>query len=216
VSEWWTYRPDDFLMFSPATYRRLFELYNAEWWPWQLLPLAAGTVVAVALGLPTRLPQRVLALVLASCWLWVAWAFHAQRYATINWGATAFAWAFALQGVLLAALATRLRLRDGPRGGALAMLVVALAWPALGLVLGRSWRDAEAFGFAPDPTAVATLAILLLARGPVAWTLRAVPLAWCVVGGTTLATMDDAHAWLLLGAAVASLPFGEKRDEPIR
>ena len=30
MSEWWTYRLSDFLMFSPRTYHRLFELHNAE------------------------------------------------------------------------------------------------------------------------------------------------------------------------------------------
>ena len=33
MSEWWTYRPSDFLLFAPRTYYRLFELYNAEIWP---------------------------------------------------------------------------------------------------------------------------------------------------------------------------------------
>ena len=30
MSEWWTYRLTDFLLFSPRTYDRLFELYNAS------------------------------------------------------------------------------------------------------------------------------------------------------------------------------------------
>ena len=42
MSEWWTYRLSDFLMFSPRTYHRLFELTNAEIWPLQIVTLAAG------------------------------------------------------------------------------------------------------------------------------------------------------------------------------
>ena len=38
---------------------------------------------------------------LAACWLWVAIAFHATRYATINWAASYFAWAFGLEAALL-------------------------------------------------------------------------------------------------------------------
>ena len=30
MSEWWTYRPSDFLLFSARTYWRLFELHNAQ------------------------------------------------------------------------------------------------------------------------------------------------------------------------------------------
>ena len=31
MSEWWTYRLSDFLMFSGATWYRLLELHNAAW-----------------------------------------------------------------------------------------------------------------------------------------------------------------------------------------
>ena len=37
MSEWWTYRPSDFLMFAPRTYWRLFELHNEAWWPAQAI-----------------------------------------------------------------------------------------------------------------------------------------------------------------------------------
>jgi hypothetical protein len=42
MSEWWTYRPSDFLLFAPRTYYRLFELYNSEIWPLQIVALLAG------------------------------------------------------------------------------------------------------------------------------------------------------------------------------
>ena len=37
MSEWWTYRPSDLLMFAPRTYWRLFELHNESLWPMQVL-----------------------------------------------------------------------------------------------------------------------------------------------------------------------------------
>ena len=53
MSEWWTYRPADFLMFAPRTYWRLFELHNAAWWPAPPLLLLAGLagLVVSVLGL---------------------------------------------------------------------------------------------------------------------------------------------------------------------
>ena len=45
--EWWAYQPSDLLMFSPQTYYRLFELYNAGLWPAQILTLAAGVAIAI-------------------------------------------------------------------------------------------------------------------------------------------------------------------------
>ena len=88
MSEWWTYRLSDFLLFSPRTYWRLFELYNLAIWPAQLAAVGFGLAIAVASpgAAPRRCARRAAAL-LAACWLWIAWAFHLQRYATINWAA---------------------------------------------------------------------------------------------------------------------------------
>ena len=43
MSEWWTYSLSDFLLFSPRTYYRLFELYNLAIWPTQPRDGSAGS-----------------------------------------------------------------------------------------------------------------------------------------------------------------------------
>ena len=48
-SEWWTYSLRDFLLFSPRTYYRLFELYNAAIWPAQIVALGLGLAVLALL-----------------------------------------------------------------------------------------------------------------------------------------------------------------------
>ena len=47
MSEWWTYRPSDFLMFAPRTYWRLFELHNEAWWPAQPLLVLALSLIHI-------------------------------------------------------------------------------------------------------------------------------------------------------------------------
>src|SRR5690349_20103288 len=42
MSEWWSYRLSDFLLFSPRTYHRLFELHNIALWPMHVAALALG------------------------------------------------------------------------------------------------------------------------------------------------------------------------------
>ena len=50
-TEWWTYRLSDLLMFSARSYHRLFELYNQDIWPAQVVALLAGlAVMAGAVG----------------------------------------------------------------------------------------------------------------------------------------------------------------------
>jgi uncharacterized membrane protein len=213
MTEWWTYRLSDFLMFSARTYRRLFELYNAEVWPAHLAAAVLGVVLLAAAW--RRHPPFAAATVgvLAVAWLWVAWAFHLQRYATINTAAPWFAAAFGLEAALLGGCALAgVRWREstahGARGriglGLLAFAVLGL--PLLGATLGRPWTQAEVVGIAPDPTALATLGALLLLRdgdaagsrgtwvGRLAWPL---PILWCLISGATLWTMDAPEAPLL-------------------
>lgn len=199
MSEWWSYRPSDFLLFSARTYHRLFELYNAEVWPihWAALVIALALLFAALRG--GARSARAACMLLALCWLWVAWAFHLQRYAAINWAATWFAAAFAIEGALLllcGVFGARLQV-ETQRGWrvklGLGLLVIALfVQPWLGmLLLGRPWREVELFGLAPDPTALATLGLLLLLRpfAPWAWMLWPIPLLWCLVAATTQWTL---------------------------
>ncbi|MEW6706981.1 MAG: hypothetical protein AB1430_19210, partial [Pseudomonadota bacterium] len=103
MSEWWSYRPADFLLFSPRTYWRLFELHNAQWWPLHGLALA---LMSAALAWWWRSGSaRALWLVLGAGWAFGGWAFHLQRYAGINWAAPWLAAGFFAQALLLLALA---------------------------------------------------------------------------------------------------------------
>ncbi|MES2958676.1 MAG: DUF6064 family protein, partial [Pseudomonadota bacterium] len=217
--EWWTYRPSDFLLFSARTYYRLFELYNADVWPAQLLTSGLGLLLWVALRQGRRAARRAAFALLAMAWLWVAWGFHWQRFAGINWAATWYAAAFGVEAVLLLACALRgpqpdqPALRDGAGKFGMALLLTALlVQPLLGALLGRSWLQAEVFGLAPDPSVLATLGVLLLqtprrcARRPaLAWLLWPIPLLWCALTGMTLATMHADDAWLMPIAALLSL-----------
>lgn len=202
MSEWWTYSLSDLLMFSRATYFRLFELHNLALWPSQLLVVAAGVALFGCLWHGGPKAGRAAAVLLAVAWLHVAWRYLAQRYATIHTGAPYFAIAFVLQAVLLFWLASRKlapRLTE-PIGSlgklALAIALVALAvYPLLAPLGGRPWMEYELFGLAPDPTVALTLGALLLWRAR--WPLWIVPLLWCALSTATLMALQSGQAWML-------------------
>ena len=208
MSEWWTYRPSDFLLFAPRTYYRLFELYNAEFWPLQIVALAAGVTIFALIRSRPAWGGRMIAALLAACWLWVAWAFHWQRYATINWAAGYFAVGFAVEALTLIWIGI---VRDrfqfdsswAPRARiGVAMFIFALiVQPLIGLLLGREWPQIEVFGIVPDPTVVATLGVLLAANR-IHWIAVPIPLLWCLLSGTTLWSMNAADAFILPTAAI--------------
>ena len=213
MSEWWSYRPADFLMFSPRIYWRLFASINEAFWPAQPALIALGMA-----WLARARAQRLAAGALAIASAVVAWAFLWQRFTPINWPAQYFALAFALQAVVLATLAVGggshttdflWRRRTG---------IALIAWALLGHPLlapafGRPWSQAEVFGLAPDPTAIATLGWLLgvEARGAARIALRiALHIArllaalWLAAAAAMLAVMGSWQAIVPFAALAAS------------
>jgi hypothetical protein len=215
MSEWWTYSLSDFLMFSTRTYWRQFELMNRDLWPLPLLALGAGVLLAKAMLRPTAAACRYAFLLLGVGWLWVAWAYHAERYADINTGAPYFSAAFCVQGLMLVWVgllrppASVLKTDAAP--GRLAQAIVTAAivvFPLLAPLSGRSWWQSEVFGMAPDPTCATTLGALLLWRAP--WFLWVIPLLWSAASGATLMELHVSPAWLLpaLALIAAGLRLG--------
>ncbi|MDP3844722.1 MAG: DUF6064 family protein [Oxalobacteraceae bacterium] len=212
MSEWWTYTLSDLLMFSAQTYYRLFELYNREIWPAQILAIGLGIVVLLCLQRAGAWQGRIVAAILAACWIWVAWAFHIERYATINWAARYFVLGFATEALLLIWIGVvrgQLLFRPAAnplrRAGFYLFLFALALQPLIGPAIGRPWPQAEIFGIAPDPTVVATLGILLLAPGRMRWLLLCVPIIWCVISGATLWAMGSADALLMPLIALLAL-----------
>jgi hypothetical protein len=211
MSEWWTYSLFDFLLFAPRTYYRLFELYNAAVWPAQPAVLAAGAAISALIWRGGRWASAVALILLAAAWAWVAWAFHLERYATINWAAEYFAWGFALEAALLFLAPLAVRVRFAPltamnaRIGLAVFAFALVLQPLIGPALGRSWRQAELFGLAPDPTAIATLGVVIALAGRTRWALLLLPLVWCLVSGATLWAMAAPDALLLPLAALLAL-----------
>lgn len=211
MSEWWTYRLSSFLLYSPRTWFRLHELHNAEQWPLHVLALALGIALLVLIRRPGTSAGRAAALILAACWVWVAWAFHLRRYASINFAATYFAAAFVIEALLLVWIGTvrgRLTFESSVplvrRVGFWLFAFALIAQPALGPLAGRNFRQSEYFGIAPDPTVTATLGILLLARRT-RWTLLIVPLLWCATSGAFQWTMRPPDALVMPLVALVAI-----------
>ena len=193
----WSYRLSDFLLFSPRVYRRMFELHNAALWPLPLVMLAIGTAMPALAILRPRQAGRPIAILLAVLWAWVGWSFVWERYATINWVAAYAAPLFAIEALLFLILGgafNRLSFAWRQVRGMAGILLVALAlgYPLLAPMFGRPWHGAEFFGIAPDPTAIATLGFLLVARGRSTLLLYPIPLLWCLASGLTLLAMAQA------------------------
>lgn len=220
MSDWREYRLGDFLLFSPETYWRLFELHNAALWPVHVAAMLALALLFRGAVAGWRWTGVAVGVGLAAAWACVTWIFLAQRYAPINWAighVTPFGWAEA--GLLLLA-GPALSFRDRRAADTAAGIVLtglALAYPALGVLAGRPILQSEVAGLAPDPTAVATLGLLALARpGWPRFALTLLPALWLVLSAATLVAMGAVMGWLPLAAVtVAILPRLSRRRREI-
>ncbi|MFN2381875.1 MAG: DUF6064 family protein [Guyparkeria sp.] len=193
METWLSYRLADLLMFSPGIYARLFERVNEAIWPGHLLLASLTVVLLVLAGTRSLFAHRLAAILLAAAWGWVAWCFFGL-YAEINLAAPWFAALFLAQTGMLLILAA-----IGP-GLALGCLRRIRHWLGLGLALwglvlhpiawlagGRPLAGAELFAVAPDPTAIATVGLLLMARlsGRGRLALLTIPSAWLSISALT-------------------------------
>jgi hypothetical protein len=215
MTEWWTYRPSDFVMVAPRTYWRLMERHNLAAWPVQPALIGLGLVLLALAARGGPRAQRGVAAVVAALWLAVGWFFHAQRYAEIHTAAWWFGALFAVQALLLALAAAAAALPCRPTWlGTVLMAGAVLAAPLLGLATGRALAQAEVLGLMPDPTVLFTLGLL---AGPVApacqvgwrralrWACWPIPLGWSLGSGLTLWNLQAPEAALLPLAALAAL-----------
>lgn len=175
------------LPYDAEAYRALLAAYQAGS-PAIVALLLLGLLAALALGLGRhRAGHRLAAVLLGAAWLWIGWGFHWRHFAGLNFAAPLYAVLFVVQGLVLLTCATRsglpLRWReDWP--ARFGLLLAAAAWigyPLLDLVEGSGLAAARLPGTAPAPTALFTLAMLLLSARRNPWLLVPLPLLACLV-----------------------------------
>jgi hypothetical protein len=217
MGAWRTYSLEDFLMFSPRVYWRLFELANEALWPLPVAALLLGAAMLALVLRPAPWSGRFIGIALGLVWIWVAWSFLWERYAPINWAIAYVAPVFALQGLMLLFWAPAFGGAGGElrRDVGLGLCAYGLALhPLVAMVAGRPIQAAEVFAIAPDPTAIATLGLVCMAQSRAAWPLMIIPLLWCLASALTLYAMGAPDALIPLAAAVAAVAARTGLDRP--
>jgi hypothetical protein len=220
LGDWLSYRPSDFLMFSPRTYWRLFELHNEAWGPlpWVMVAVAVVAIVWIALRSANsgaaRAAMSVTGAGLAAALVFVAWAFVIERYEPINWAAPGLAVLLVMLAVGVAALAWRGERQADPsraqRKMAVGLALFALfGHPLLAPLAGRPLGGAEVIGLTPDPTVIAAIAWLLWHGAPASrpglalWRGAVASALLCAAASAaTLAVMEE---WPALVPSAAAL-----------
>lgn len=208
LDDWQTYRLEDFIPVTPEVYWRLVERINETFWPLHVLAVALGLT---ALLLALRGNTRIALVLLAPAWMSSGIVFHLTYYAELNWAAPYFGWAFLAQAALLlgiGAITGSNKARNHPGNavlwiGTTIATGALIAYPLIATTLGPGASHSETYGLHPEPTAIATLGILLITlRGVFAWLAIPIPFLWCLIGTLTLISLEAYWAALPLAAAV--------------
>lgn len=189
-----SYRLSDFILFSGAAYYRQFELYNQAIWPLHLIAILFVILIFYSLWKKPVSAGRLVSVLLLISWVWVSVFFLYQRFYQIHVIANWYAFGFMLQAGLIGwygfiknqfdyFLTSQIRIYMGS-----AVLVIAfLIYPFIAMITGRSWLQFEMFALAPDPTVLATIAILIMYKAPKV--LYVLPILWLFITTITLSVM---------------------------
>lgn len=186
--EWQSYALQDFVMFGPQVFLRLFERINQDLWPWTLLAVFAALVLPLLLSHQRSASRRVGLFLLACAWGTSGFAFLVSYFGPINWPAVWFGWAFVAQAVLVGFLAVKLSADSLPRlpySAATLWVIAVLGLPWLTVELSGEWRALALFGLAPGTTVAAGVLVSALFTGFARWLYLVIPVFWALFSAAT-------------------------------
>jgi len=207
--DWLSYSLQDFLMFGPQVFLRLFIRLNQDVWPWQLLIVPLTLVVPWLMCRPAPALRRLAVWLVAAAWVGSGAVFLVRYFGEINWPAVWFGWAFVAQGALMVAVAAFCHLEAIPKGrtGVFAGLwltsVVVLPW--VPVLQSGELGTLAVFGLTPDVTLAASSLVLAMMPRALLWSLLPIPLLWVLFSAATYWALQ--MVWLLLLPAATLILF---------
>jgi hypothetical protein len=175
--------------FSRAEVFWVFARYNEAVWPAPIVLYALALVAAFLAFRRSPAGSRGANGILAVMWLWMAVAYHAAFFASVNPLAIVFAIVFAIQSLLFGWLAFRggtvYQPKEDSAGLAGALLIVfSLAvYPALSIAAGHRYPAQPTFGL-PCPTTIFTIGMLAWAGELAPKRLLVIPVLWAAVAAS--------------------------------
>ena len=198
IEKWLSYSLHDLLIFSPESYYRLHELYNLSLWPLQVLSFLLFCLALYLNIKGHRYYPKAILIGLSLAWLLNGFWFVSQFYVQINPLANTLTYAFYLQAILLMLMAVFVSHAGGGPGpsgiravsGWSLLMYAGFVHPVALFLLGRKFGGLEIVGIAPDPTALATLGILIMLKKRVYWLAMIVPSLWITLSILTYLSFE--------------------------
>ena len=202
----------------------LYSRYLQELWLFALPLLIFVLSMPIWMLRGSAAVGRLTAGMLALAWLWVGLVFHGFYFADLNFAAPLYAGLFVLQSLLLWwHTGSRGRLTVAYRKdvtgwiGVLLLFYAVIGYPLLDYLDGYT-VGMRLVGVSPGPTALLTVALLLLTSGPTPLYLFVIPALWAFVAGFSGWVLDlwaDMVMPLAVMALVPALLWKHRMHPPI-
>lgn len=205
---WLSYSLQDFLMFGPEVFLRLFVRINQDVWPWQLFAVLLSVAVPWMLCRPESVWHRLALMIVGAAWIVSGAGFLAHYFGEINWPAAWLGWAFVAQGGLVMVLSftnSGFQLSNARAGWFAVCWLTALALlPWLPVIQTGQLKALALFGLAPGATVAASALLMGVYGRALFWLLLPVPITWVLFSTATYWALQT--QWLLL-TPLATLAF---------
>lgn len=191
-ADWLSYSLQDFLMFSPEVFLRLYVRLNQDIWPVQWVLMLLALAVPWLLTRTKRSLRRggvgLVALAWSGCGLGFLWRYYGE----IFWPALWFGGFFVAQGLLLAfvGLFSSIRQTEGGRTGTVVWFVggwlgaiVLLPW--LTVLQSGQVQALAIYGLFPETTVAACTLVLVFVPRAWRWPLLILPTMWALFSAAT-------------------------------
>lgn len=173
-------------LFPIELFVRVFEKYNLDIWPMQVVAYIIGIVSLFFVIKRTEYSNRIIAAILSFLWLWIGIVFFLLYFAPIFSLHYVSGGLFIIQGIMFLAIVIRPRVSFGCKRDVYSVVGIffiaysMIGYPVVGYLLGR---QSAPFGVYPCPTTVFTFGLLLLIDKKVPKLLLVIPLLWALIGG---------------------------------
>lgn len=207
--------------FSKEQFFSVFEAYNTEVFPMQIVIIALGIFALLILNHKHRLKDKLIGTFLGFIWLWAGIVYQIIFFSHINQAAFVFGLLFILQGLLLLLdtyVSKRLtfNFKLDIKGGIGAFLIIfgLFIYPFIGWLLERSVPHIISAGL-PCPTVIITFGFFALAAVKVKWYLLIIPFIWSIISLGAITNFGIYQDYMLILSAIvlALLLFFNNKSE---
>ena len=198
--------------FSIEQFFHVFEQYNLEIFPGQIVIALLGLLGLLLLHSKASIKDRYIGVFLGLLWIWTGLIYHIAFFSAINDAAYFFGDLFIVQGLLVLYNSFKGRLHfslePDKKGftGYFFILFGLIIYPLIGLIFQGSYSNIISLGL-PCPSVIFTLGFLILTKDHLPKYLLIIPSLWALIGISAVMNFGVYQDLMILISAVSAIVF---------